>query len=251
MKTRMWGALALTLALATVVAACAETPPPPLPTPDTSPRTSTTLPPDKKTALLDLGLIRLADLGQGWAEDPNAKAALDLDATEDLTAEVACSELLNSFKLLAGAETKASPVFKESDRVVSNTTTVLDSKSNAAQLTTNLNSVDVQACLTKAYEKTLQKQMGSIVDGATLSSVRVRRRDLLGVGESRSVLDVTIDFQKDGALRTLQFTRVVVQSGPVVQQFSIRSERSAPSTESIVGPPVERVRACLDKNNCT
>ena len=134
--------------------------------------------------------------------------------------------------------------------MASNTVTVLDSKSNAAQLTTNLNSVDVQACLTKVYDQALREQMGSIVDGATLSSVRVRRRDMLGVGESRSVLEVTIDFQKDGQLRTIIFTRVVVQSGPVVQQFSIRSERTAPNAEAIVSPPVERVRACLDKNNC-
>jgi len=252
MKVRSVGLLTFVLAVGTLAAACAETPPPALPTPDTSPRTSTTLGREKKDALLTIGQVRQSDLGEGWEQDENAKAGFEVDAVADLQALPACQELLDSFKLLqeSGAETKRSPVFKDSDRVVSNTVTVLNSSRNAAQLTTNLNSVDVQACLTKAYESALAKQMNSIVDGATLSSVRVRRLDLLGVGESRSVLEVTIDFQKDGAFRTIVFTRAAVQSGPVVQEFNIRSERTAPNTKTIIEPSVERVRNCVDKNQC-
>lgn len=254
-RTARGGAIAVVVGVLLTAGACGGgSSEPAQPAPSPASRVSTTMGADTRKALLDIGQIRLADLGAGWAEASDAKAGFDVNSLADLAAEPACKDLLESFTLLQGSETARSPVFKNEadDKLASNSVTVLDSTDNAAKLVNVLNRVDPNDCLAKVYQKALEAQFTSIInDGSTLTSVRVRRRELTSIGDSKSALEVTLDLTKDGKQRSLVFTRIAVQSGPVVQEFSLRSGGAFNKPETIMEPSVNRVRQCLAKGACS
>ncbi len=225
----------------------------PLPSPVTgAARTTSSIGPEQRSQLLDLGLIRKDDLGAAWEETTDKKSGFEVNSLEDIVAEESCKDLLEPFKILEGSETKTSPTFASADNVVSNTATLLDSAQSAGKLTSVLNSIDPNACLTTVYQKAVQRELTSIVDdGSSLSSLRVRRRELPGIGDSRSALEVTLDLTKGNSQSTLVFTRIAIQSGPIVQQYSIRSKGAPPDAENITKPSVQRVRNCITKGACT
>lgn len=245
--------LVAALALITIEGAgCGGSQPVTLPTPATgAERTTTSFGPEQRSTLLDLGLVRQDDLGPGWKETPEAKAGFEVESLEDIAAEPSCTSLLDPLKLLQGSETKVSPVYSSGDRVASNSATLLDSTQSAGTLISVLNGIDPNTCLAKVYQKALEKQFTSIVnDGSTFTSVRVRRRELPGIGDSRAVLEITLDLSKDQVQHSLVFTRVAIQTGPVLQEYHFRSAGAPPDAEEIIKPSVRRVRNCLTKNAC-
>lgn len=206
------------------------------------------LPPEQQGLVLDEGSLRLTDLGEGWAEQPYGSArSLDIDTISDLGAQEACKKLMTSIIDVKALEKKNSPLFEQPAKLVQNSATYFEDADPAQKLLVQLNRSDPRLCLDKAFEQSFRRQADKVVpDGGQITSVRTQSRSIPPIGDFRSSFEITVDTMKDGALRSFYFTRVAVIVGPVVLDFSFRSEgQPYPQPETVIEPVVKRVDACL------
>jgi hypothetical protein len=212
---------------------------------------STTAPPltdAQQAAVLQLGALQPTDLGDGWAEAPFGSAkALTVDTLGALAAEPSCAKLAKTIATVQATGKNQSPVIQMDPRIAENSITTFATVADPDKLLSVLNRTDPGDCLDKAFETAFKAQPDAlgIPAGSTISSVRTRKRAVKPVGDDRAAFEITLDVaDPKGALSTRVITRVAVEVGATILDFTFVGPNSAPNVEDSIKPAVNRVSAC-------
>jgi hypothetical protein len=249
----VWLGLGLGLGVLTLATACGPTstttsaanaPP--------SSASTTTAPPlsdAQRAAVLQLGMLRQTDLGDGWAEAQfGSTKSLTVDTLGALAAEPACAKLAQTIVKVQATDKSQSPVFEADTRIAENSITTFMSTADPDKLLSVLNRTGADDCLDKAFETAFRAQQDElgIPAGSTISSVRTRKRSVKPVGDDRAGFEITIDLAdaKGNIIGSRVITRVAVEVGPTILDFSFIGDSSAANIEDSMKPVVDRVAAC-------
>ena len=211
---------------------------------------------EQRDQVLAVGVFRAADLGDGWTQMPmGSDKSLEIDTITDLGGEENCQKLATTIFSVDNINKSRSEAFEAPDgRLVQNSITTFENSAQADKLLTVLNRTDNRQCMDKAYEKAFARQLDKITnDGSTLSNLRVRKVSVPSIGDNHAAFEITLDLKdpKTQLTRSILFTRVAVEVGPSIIDFSLRAnEHSFPNVLETIKPVVSRVNLCLGSGQC-
>jgi hypothetical protein len=217
----------------------------------------TTLPPldpARRDAVLAAGVLRAGDLPSEWSEQPfGSDKSLDIDTITALASEDSCKKLTSAIFNVEGIKKSNSSPWQSPDgRVMQNSITTFDKSSQADKLVSGISRVDPNDCLAAAFDKAFKGQQDKITGGkGTISQVRVRKVPLSTTGDFTTAFEITVDVKDGSNSRTIKFTRVAIEAGPTVLDFSLRTENAPfPNIPDLVKPVVDRVNQCVVTGAC-
>jgi hypothetical protein len=210
--------------------------------------TTTSFSAEERQAVLELGLLQPTDV-PGYAAMPvGSDRSLDVDTITDLGAQKACEKLATTIANFAGLTKTTSLAYQQGRYVVQNSVTAFEFPDMADKVVVQMNRADERECLSKAFTGAFERQINLIVsDGSQFNDVVVRHVNVGTVGDNRSALEIRLNVKRNGDLRAIYFTRVAVQVGPAIIDFSFRSDEHAfPSPDEVILPVEKRVNDCLN-----